>query len=95
MRNLQFNEDKPSVVPILKTDKLNVFAIGLLKDQLLKKHKTPLLTILVVLKGEIEFRINNEKIRLQHLDTYSIPVNIEHEVIGIGSENIFMLTQEK
>ena len=59
----------------------------------MKKHTTDEPTFLVVLKGKIRFLINNEEILLNTFDTYDIPVDIEHEVIGVEDENIFILTK--
>lgn len=91
---IKFNPDKPAVVPIKKTEKVTIFAIGLVKDQILPKHKTPIPALLVVLKGEILFCINSDKIKLKELDAYQIPVDEEHEVIGVGNETIFLITKE-
>ncbi|WP_222931416.1 hypothetical protein, partial [Xanthovirga aplysinae] len=87
--------ERPAILPIRKSEKINLIAIGLLKDQILKKHKAAIPTLLTVLKGSIEFRIENDKIRLLQFDTYQIPVNIEHEVEGKEERNVFTLTQEK
>ena len=92
---LNFNTEKPTTYSVLKTEKLNVIAVGLVKNQILRKHKTLIPTFLTVLKGSISFHINNEVKTLNQFDTYQIPVNTEHEVGGIAEENIFTLTQEK
>ncbi len=93
--DISFNEDKPSVISISKTDRLNYLAVGLAKGQVLQKHKTLNPTVLAVLRGEIEFSIDNKEILLTEGDTYKIPVLIEHEVLGLDEENIFTLIQEK
>ncbi|HEV7350191.1 hypothetical protein [Telluribacter sp.] len=95
IENLHFTSDKPAVLPILKTEKLNLLAIGLVQDQLLKKHKAAIPTLLTVLQGAIEFRIGGEVLHFRQFDTYHIPVNAEHEVRGLEATNVFTLTQEK
>ena len=92
---LNFSTEKPTTYSVLKTDKLNIIAVGLIKNQLLRKHKALIPTFLTVLKGSISFHINNEVKTLRAFDTFQIPVNTEHEVEGISEENIFTLTQEK
>lgn len=94
-KNLLLNELKPAVLSVRKTEKSNTFAVGLTQNQLLAKHKTATPTLLTVLQGEILFRINGESIRLCTLDAFEIPVNQEHEVMGVEKENIFILFQEK
>ena len=93
--SLRLNEDKPAVLNIRKSDSLNLMAIGLGKDQLLKKHKTTVPTTLLVLKGEILFVLDEAKIHLAVHDVFNVPVDKEHEVLGIESENIFILLKEK
>lgn len=95
LNEINFTTKKPAVLPVRKTDNINVIAVGLLQNQLLKKHKTSIPTLLLVLKGKIEFRIEDEAIILKQYETYQIPENIEHEVEGLAMENCFLLTQEK
>ncbi len=94
-QDLNFSPDKPAVLSIWKTEKLNLLAIGLLENQWLAKHKTSIPTTLTVLKGSVEFHLSGTKIVFQQYDAFQIPVNIEHEVMGLEAENIFTLTQEK
>ncbi|RAI89317.1 cupin domain-containing protein [Algoriphagus yeomjeoni] len=95
LENLAFGNERPSVCPIQRTDKTNYFAIGLLQDQILKKHTANVPSLLTVMKGEIEFFINGENFLLKELDTYDIPVMVEHEVKGVTEKNIFTIVQEK
>ena len=78
---------------IKKGENIKQIAVALGKNAILKKHTTDEPTFLVVLKGKIRFLINNEEISLNTFDTYDIPVDIEHEVIGVEDENIFILTK--
>ena len=94
-KEIKFTFEKPAVLPIRKTETVNIFAIGLLKNQVFAKHKTQQPALLVVLQGALLFRINSEEIKLSALDTYQIPVDIEHDVTGMGEENIFLITKEK
>lgn len=91
---IQFSAEKPSVVIIKKDETVKYFAVGLAKNTVLKKHTTPVPTTLVVIKGSVDFLIQGERLRLNTYDTYDIPVNIEHEVVGVEEENVFLITQE-
>lgn len=91
---LQFNEEKPAVVPVRNTDKSNVIAIGLRKGQVLKKHVTPFPALLVVLKGHISFDIEGTKTEVPLSGTFDIPANVPHEVTGL-EESIFLVMKEK
>ncbi len=88
-----FTPEKPTVVTVKKTDRLRVLAVGLQKGQVLAKHQTNNPTLLIVLKGEILFTINNETLKFNETDTYEIPVGVMHEVTG-KTDAIFTLTQE-
>lgn len=94
LEQLQFNAEKPSVAIIKKNDHIKYFAVGLGKNTLMKKHITAVPATLVMVKGEVEFHINGETLHLKVGDTYEIPVNVEHEVIGVTNENVFLITQE-
>ncbi|PZX59222.1 hypothetical protein LV84_01252 [Algoriphagus ratkowskyi] len=95
LENLAFTDERPSVCPIQRSDKTNYFAIGLLSNQVLKKHTANVPSLLTVLKGEVEFYIKGEILLLKEFDTYDIPVMIEHEVKGVKEKNIFTIIQEK
>ena len=60
----------------------------------MKKHTAPVPATLVVLKGEINFLIENQEIRMKQFDVYEIPVNVAHEVVGLAEENLFSAAQE-
>ena len=61
----------------------------------LRKHTTDVPAFLVMVKGEVRFLINGEEVLLKALDTYNIPANVEHELIGVQDENLFILTKSK
>jgi len=48
----------------------------------------------LVLKGEINFVIGGQITALKQFDVFEIPVNVEHEVVGLAGENLFTVTQE-
>lgn len=95
LEQITFDPTKPAVVSILKNDRLNYLAIGLLAGQLLKKHQTHVPTLLTVIKGEVVFLVGQDRIPLKQYDIYEIPVSVEHAVQGVQEENIFTLIQEK
>ncbi len=95
LKTIAFKPEKPTVLSIRKTETINLFAVGLLRNQLLKKHKASIPSLLTVLTGSFEFRIDGEKILLKQFDTFQIPVDVEHEVEGLDDQNVFSLLQEK
>ena len=92
--HLKFKDGKPAVLTVRKTDQLTLLAIGLMKDQVLKKHKTAVPATLIVVKGAILFGLGGKKIPLTAHDVFQIPVNEIHHVKGMDSKNIFILLKE-
>lgn len=89
-----FAGDKPSVVSIKKSEKTNLFTVGLSEKQVLAKHITTVPATLVMMRGKVDFNISGETVVLREGDTYEIPVNVEHEVIGRDIENVFLIVKE-
>jgi quercetin dioxygenase-like cupin family protein len=94
LNSIEFSPGKPTVLQIKKTETIRMFCVALGKDQLLQKHQAKVPSLLIVLKGYIQFRIGDEAITLREFDTYQIPVQTDHEVVGLGDENVFLITQE-
>ncbi|HCZ35427.1 MAG TPA: hypothetical protein DHV26_05815 [Cytophagales bacterium] len=94
LNSIEFSPGKPTVLQIKKTDTIRMFCVALGKDQLLHKHQAKVPSLLLVLKGSVDFLIRGEVITLQELETYQIPVNTDHEVKGRLDQNIILITQE-
>jgi quercetin dioxygenase-like cupin family protein len=92
--HLNFTEDKPAVLTVQKTKQVTLLAIGLLQDQILKKHKTAVPATLIVVKGSILFELGPNHIPLNTADVFQIPANELHQVMGTDSKNIFILLKE-
>lgn len=92
--NLEFSSDKANVFNIRKTEKVKYFAVALGLNAVLKKHKTSSPATLVVLKGEINFVFSDREYLLKQFDTFEIPVDEEHEVVGVLEQNLFTVNQE-
>ncbi len=93
LENITYQNDKPSVAIINKTEKLKYFAVALGNAAVLQKHKAPVPSTLVVTKGEIEFKFADRSYHLKTFDVFDIPVDEEHEVLGLQDENLFFVTQ--
>ena len=93
LENIKFENDKPTVAIIKKNDRIKYFAVALGKDAVLKKHTTAFHATLLVLKGEIDFVFDDRQILLKQFDTFEIPVDVVHEVVGVSDENLFTVIQ--
>ena len=94
VENIEFSTEKANVFSIKKTAEIKYFAVALGKGAILKKHTAPVPSTLVVLKGAINFLINGEELKFKQFDVYEIPVEVEHEVVGLEEENLFSVAQE-
>lgn len=93
-KELQLNSEKPVALSIKKTEKSQIMAVGLGKGAIMKSHKTSTPATLIIVKGDIDFSIENEMYHFTQGDIYEIPVEILHEVTGVGEENIFLINKE-
>lgn len=94
LENISYSTDKANVCIIRKNDRLKYFAVALGNGAVMKKHKTSVPATLVVVRGEINFIFESREIILRELNTFEIPVEEVHEVVGILDENLFLVTQE-
>ncbi|EKY13769.1 rhodanese-like domain-containing protein [Capnocytophaga sp. oral taxon 326] len=90
---LTFRNDKQTTYFIKDGQNVRQVAIALGEGAVLKKHTTNIPATLIMVKGTVRFLINGEEVVLKDLDTYQIPVDVEHEVIGVEKENIFIVTK--
>lgn len=90
---LTFKTDKPTTYFVKDGKNVRQVAIALGEGAVLKKHTTNIPATLIMVKGTVRFLINGEEVVLKDLDTYQIPVDVEHEVIGVEKENIFIVTK--
>ncbi|HCN11090.1 MAG TPA: cupin domain-containing protein [Kaistella sp.] len=93
LENIEFSTEKANVFHLRKNDKIKYFAVALGKDAVLKKHTTAFPATLLVLKGEIDFVFDDRQILLKQFDTFEIPVDVVHEVVGVSDENLFTVIQ--
>ena len=90
---LTFKTDKPTTYFVKDGKNVRQVAIALGEGGVLKKHTTSIPATLIMVKGTVRFLINGEEIVLKDLDTYQIPVDVEHEVLGVEKENVFIVTK--
>lgn len=94
LEQIQFDTDKANMTIIKKNDRVKYFAVALGSGAVLKKHKTAVPATLLVLKGEINFVFSDREYIFKEGDVFEIPVDEEHEVIGVLDQNLFTVLQE-
>jgi len=86
--------DKPITALLSKGTNSKLIAIGLGKGVLLKAHKAPGPTKLIVLKGKIEYQSEGSSRKFSALDEFQIPLEEVHSVLGIEN-SVFLLSVNK
>lgn len=94
LENIEFSAEKANIFKIKNSPKSRQFVVALGEGAVMKKHQTPVPATLIVLKGEINFLIEGQELRFGEADVYEIPVNVQHEVVGIQEKNLFLIVQE-
>ncbi|MCU0418330.1 MAG: hypothetical protein MUC38_01635 [Cyclobacteriaceae bacterium] len=85
----------PAILPLIKTETFEQFAVGLERGQLLARHLTRKPAHLLVLKGSVHFISEQASHTLTEHDFFPIPVNEFHEVRGLDEKNIFLVTRQR
>ena len=87
-----------SIAPIMKpyyeNDKTKIIAIGLKKDVVLEKHTAPCTAQILIIQGAVTFRTATFSKSIDTYETFEIPLEVEHEVIG-DTDCIFLLILSK
>lgn len=83
-----FNDTSYNLFPgvdaqIFSGEKLMIMHVVLAKDAIALAHAHPHEQLSLVLKGEAEFTIGDEKKLLKAGDAVSIPGNVEHSVVAL------------
>jgi len=85
---------KPVTALLTSGTNSKLIAIGLAKGVLLKKHKAPGPTKLIVLKGKLEYLSKGNSKIFSEYDEYQIPLEEVHSVVGIEN-SVFLLSINK
>lgn len=83
-----------SDIPIIKQvyDKggNKLLAIGLRSGVLFPEHLAPSQAKLMVIQGEIDFKTATDTYRFERFDSFDIPMDVKHSVLGVF-DSIFLL----
>ncbi|RMB64203.1 hypothetical protein EAX61_01540 [Dokdonia sinensis] len=82
--------DKPIIKQIYNQEGQKMLAIGLKKGVVFPEHLAPSKAKLMVIQGEVDYNTETESFRFQSFDTYDIPMNVKHSVVGF-SNSIFLV----
>ncbi len=84
------SSDQPLVKQIYDKAGKKLLAIGLRHGVELPAHSTSTKAKLMVVQGEIDLNTNTNSFRLERFDSFDIPTNVKHSVVGVF-DAIFLL----
>lgn len=94
LNNIKYNENKPSTSLVLKTDFSKEISIAFKEGQIMKDHKAPYPIMVQVLKGNIDFGVQNKVIKLLTGDLISLKENVIHN-LKANEDSVVRLTLSK
>lgn len=94
LKNVTFNENKPSISMLLDTEFSKEIQIVFENQQIMKDHKAPFPITVQVLQGSINFGVNGEIKELQTGDLIYLDANIVHNLTAL-SQSVVRLTLSK
>ena len=94
LEDVKFNNNKPAVSLLLDTDFSKEIRIVFKKGQIMEDHQAPFAIIVQVLKGCIDFGVNNVNDKLNEGDIISLKPQIVHSLRAV-EESVVRLTLSK
>ena len=93
-QDVQFNEDKVATKVILESSFTKEIRILMKESQIMKEHKAPFPITVHVLKGSIDFGVQEEIHILNEGDIIALDGNVPHD-LKANSDSIIRLTLSK
>jgi len=94
LNDIQYNEEKVAISLLLETDFSKEIRIVFKKNQVMKDHKAPYPIVVQVLKGSINFGVNNEVKKLNSGDIISLEAKVIHNLTAL-EDSVVRLTLSK
>ncbi|MCD8405176.1 AraC family ligand binding domain-containing protein [Tenacibaculum dicentrarchi] len=94
LEDIKFNEHKPAVSLLLDTDFSKEIRVVFKKGQTMEDHQAPFAIIVQVIKGSIDFGVNNEIKQLNTGDLISLKPQVVHNLTALD-ESVVRLSLSK
>ncbi|WBX74224.1 cupin domain-containing protein [Tenacibaculum pacificus] len=94
LEDIKFNENKPAVSLLLDTDFSKEIRVVFKKGQTMEDHQAPFAIIVQVIKGAINFGVDNEINQLNAGDIISLKPQVVHNLTALD-ESIVRLSLSK
>ena len=93
-QDLEFNPDKPAVTLLMETDASKELRIAMLKNQVMKEHKTPFPITVEICQGEVDFGVAGNVHRCKKGDLLALEGNVPHDLVAL-SDTVIRLSLSK
>lgn len=80
----------PIIKPVYDKSGNKLLAIGLRSGVTFPEHIAPSKAKLMVVQGEIDFNTETDSYRFERFDSFDIPMQVKHSVVGVF-DAIFLL----
>lgn len=94
LKDIKFSDHKPAVSLLLDTDFSKEIRVVFKKGQVMEDHQAPFAIIVQIVKGSIDFGVNNEVKQLSVGDIISLKPQVVHNLIAT-EESVVRLTLSK
>ncbi len=94
LENLEFNENKVAISVLFETETTKEIRILFKKGQLMKKHQTAFPITVQIVKGLLDFGVNNQVLALTEGDIIALEGDVPHDLTA-KTDCIVRLTLSK
>ncbi|WP_121626378.1 cupin domain-containing protein [Poseidonibacter antarcticus] len=94
LENLEYNENKVLITPLMETEISKEIRIVFKKDQIMKEHKAGYPISVEIFEGEIDFGVDGNIYNLIKGDIVVLEANVKHD-LKANADSIVRLTLSK
>jgi len=94
LENLEYNEKKVLITPLMETEISKEIRIVFKKDQIMKEHKAGYPISVEIFEGEIDFGVDGNIYNLIKGDIVVLEANVKHD-LKANADSIVRLTLSK